>query len=112
MKLELITTNISGKNCSSVVPFLEDAQEVELQVVNLYPEITFQTLEGFGAAITDASGYVYSLMSGEQRRQVIETCFSPARMRYGLVRIHMDSCFSRSTTILPTTSPQARSASA
>ena len=92
MKLELITTNIAGKNCSSVVPFQEDTQEVELQVVNLYPEITFQTLEGFGAAITDASGYVYSLMNGEQRHQVIETCFSPARMRYGLVRIHMDSC--------------------
>lgn len=75
MKLELITTNISGKTRSSAVPFQEDAQEVELQVVNLYPEITFQTLDGFGAAITDVSGYVYSLMNGEQRRQVIERRF-------------------------------------
>ncbi len=47
--------------------FLPDTEEVETQVVNLYPELTFQTFEGFGGAITDAAGYVYSLMSAEQK---------------------------------------------
>lgn len=61
-------------------------------MVNLYPQITYQAFEGFGGAITDAAGYVYSLMNEKQKRQVVETYFSPELMRYGLVRIHMDSC--------------------
>ena len=31
-------------------------------------------------------------MNETQKRQVITTYFSPDRMKYGLVRIHMDSC--------------------
>lgn len=72
--------------------FHSDTEEVENQVVNLYPEVTFQALEGFGGAITDAAGYVYSLMSPEQKRKVIDAYFSPDRMGYDRVRIHMDSC--------------------
>lgn len=72
--------------------FCPDVEEVENQVVNLYPQVTFQTFEGFGGAITDAAGYVYSLMDQEQKRQVIETYFSPEQTRYSLVRVHMDSC--------------------
>ena len=74
------------------IPFRPDSEEVENQVINLYPQMTFQSFEGFGGAITDAAGYVYSLMNEEQKRQVIETYFFPEQMRYGLVRIHMDSC--------------------
>ena len=92
MKISLFETASSGKTNHEVYPFQLDAQEVENQVVNLYPHVTFQTFEGFGGAITDAAGYVYSLMNKEQKRQVVETYFSPEQMRYGLVRIHMDSC--------------------
>lgn len=90
--LELTATDRNGKSSSFRVPFLQDDEGVEKQVVNLYPEQEFQTIEGFGGAVTDASGYVYSLMDDGQRREVIETYFSPERMRYGLVRVHMDSC--------------------
>ena len=38
--------------------FRPDTEGVENQVVNLYPEVSFQIFEGFGGAITDASGYV------------------------------------------------------
>ena len=38
--------------------FLSETEGVENQVVNLYPEVSFQIFEGFGGAITDASGYV------------------------------------------------------
>ena len=92
MDLTLYRTLQDRSTAVSRIPFAPDTQEVENHVVNLYPEVTFQTFEGFGGAITDAAGYVYSLMSREQKRQVIETYFSPDQMRYGLVRIHMDSC--------------------
>lgn len=36
----------------------EDGTENE--VVNLYPGLTYQTMEGFGGAVTDAAGYVFS----------------------------------------------------
>ena len=92
MKFSFFETACSGKTNFEMWPFQPDAQEVENQVVNLYPQATYQTFEGFGGAITDAAGYVYSLMNEEQKRQVVETYFSPEQMRYGLVRIHMDSC--------------------
>ena len=92
MKAAIIKTDSSGEMTAETIPFQKDVEEVENQVVNLYPEVTFQTFEGFGGAITDAAGYVYSLLNEKQRRQVIETYFSPEQMRYELVRIHMDSC--------------------
>lgn len=70
----------------------EDVSEVERQVVNLYPELTYEIFEGFGGAVTEASGYVYSLMTEKQKKQVIETYFAPENMNYKLVRTHLDSC--------------------
>ena len=79
-------------NFSQVIEMKEDLEEIETQVVNLYPELTYESFEGFGGAITEAAGYVYSLMDEEQKKQVMETYFSPEQMNYRLVRIHLDSC--------------------
>lgn len=92
MKLEWMTTDALGESKRENYEFVPDVNGVENQVVNLYPAVTFQTMEGFGGAITDAAGYVYSLMSQEQKRQLMESYFSPEQMKYGIVRIHMDSC--------------------
>ncbi len=75
-----------------IIDMTEDIREVENQVINLYPEITYEKFEGFGGAITEAAAYIYSLMNEEEKKQVIETYFSPKQMNYQLVRIHMDSC--------------------
>lgn len=72
--------------------FHPDTEEVENHVVNLYPEVTFQTFEGFGGAITDAAGSVYAQMNESQKRQLMEAYFAPEKMGYNRVRIHMDSC--------------------
>lgn len=77
---------------SQTIELREDVNEVETQVINLYPERTYETFEGFGGAITEAAGYVYHLMDEKQKKQVIETYFSPEKMNYRLVRVHMDSC--------------------
>lgn len=74
------------------IDMTEDIREVENQVINLYPEITYEKFEGFGGAITEAAAYIYSLMNEEEKKQVIETYFLPEQMNYQLVRIHMDSC--------------------
>lgn len=64
----------------------------ENQVLNIYGDVKYQTMEGFGGAITDAAGYVFSLMSEEQKEEMLKTYFSESGMKYGRVRIHMDSC--------------------
>ena len=66
--------------------------ETENKVINLYPEITYQTFEGFGGAITDAAGYVYSQMNDAQKQALMNAYFSPDRMNYQFVRIPIDSC--------------------
>ncbi len=91
MELKLLTSRDLSPATEARIPFLPDAGE-ENQVVNLYPEMTFETLEGFGGAITDSAAYVYSLMNESRKKELLEACFSPSRMNYGLVRIHMDSC--------------------
>lgn len=70
----------------------EDTEEAETQVINLYPELKYETFEGFGGAVTEAAGYVYSLMNNEQKKDLLETYFSKENMHYRLVRIHLDSC--------------------
>lgn len=41
--------------------------ERENELINLYPQMTYQTLEGFGGAVTDSAGYMYAQMSEEQK---------------------------------------------
>ena len=64
----------------------------ENEAVNLYPGWTDETFQGFGGAITQSAAYVYSLMDEEQKRKLLESYFTPERMNYTLVRIHLDSC--------------------
>lgn len=93
MKLSLLTTQAHSPedNPWQDIPFAPDAGE-ENHVVNLYPEMTFETVEGFGGAITDSAAYVYSLMDQRQKKELMDAYFSPERMGYRLARIHMDSC--------------------
>lgn len=69
-----------------------DVQEIENNLITVYPDQTRETWDGFGAALTGAAGSVYAQMTGEQRHQLMETYFSPQQMGYDRVRIHLDSC--------------------
>ena len=71
---------------------IPDTKEQEMYVVNLYPQKKYQTIEGFGAALTEAAGYTLARMSQEKRQEVIETYYGKNGIGYTLGRIHMDSC--------------------
>lgn len=93
MNLRLTETREGNKEIiQTKIDFIKDSEGVENEVVNLYPDRCFETFEGFGGAITDAAAYVYSLMSEEDKKQLIDTYFTEDKMDYRLVRIHMDSC--------------------
>lgn len=94
MELELFTTYGNGvwqEKFHQKVLFVQDPG-IENNVVSIYPGLADQTLEGFGGAITDSAAYVYSLMNVQQKEELLRAYFTPERMNYKLVRIHLDSC--------------------
>jgi glucosylceramidase len=98
MHLELISTTFPDfpdkKKCvrRQSFPFVPDPG-AETEVVNLYPEIEYQTFEGFGGAFTDSAAYVFSLMDEAARRRLLDAYFDQREgAGYTLGRIHLDSC--------------------
>ena len=64
----------------------------EEQLINLYPQVIYQQMDGFGGAITDSAAYIYSLMNPEQKKQMLDEYFGQGTMKYRFVRIPIDSC--------------------
>lgn len=94
MKLKLISTiykDNQKKTYEQSKEFTDDTG-IEMNVVNLYPQMEYQTIEGFGGAITEASGHTFSLMSEDKQKSILEAYFGRDGNRYNLIRTHMDSC--------------------
>ena len=64
----------------------------EGQLISVFPDRTYQTIHGFGGAFTESAGYVYSLMTPEDRQDFLRTCFSPEGLGYTWGRTSIDSC--------------------
>lgn len=69
-----------------------DENNQELYLVNLYPQVRYQTILGFGGAITEAVGLVLGALPPEQARQLLNAYYGPGGIGYSLVRTHLDSC--------------------
>lgn len=94
MELNLVSTTYSGKTRQTIttcIPFTDDDGREE-QLLNLYPQITYQTIDGFGGAITESAAYIYSLMPPAQQQRLLEAYFGREHMKYRYVRIPIDSC--------------------
>lgn len=94
MELRLTSTTYDGDIRSvkeDVIPFVDDNGREE-QLVNLYPQVQYQRMDGFGGAITDSAAYIYSLMSPDQKKQILSEYFGQDSMKYRFVRIPIDSC--------------------
>ncbi len=80
------------RNTLSVENEADLAVHVESNVIGLYPDYTFQTMEGFGCALTESSCYLLSKLSREERRKTLSLWFSKEGMNASFVRMHIDSC--------------------
>lgn len=92
MELRLISTTYEGKERitrEQTIPFCDDGGREE-QLINLYPQVIYQQMDGFGGAITDSAAYIYSLMNPEQKKQMLDEYFGQGTMKYRFVRIPMD----------------------
>lgn len=64
----------------------------ETEMINIYPDIEYQTLLGFGGSITEAAGYSFKKLSKEKQSEFIKDYFSPDGLNYSLVRLPIGSC--------------------
>lgn len=95
MKKATMYTTVFGKDGvtqavyeTSLIP---DVKAQEMDVVNVYPQKKYQTIEGFGAALTESAGYTLARMSPEKQREVVEAYYGKDGIGYTMGRIHMDS---------------------
>ncbi|MDR1532244.1 MAG: glucosylceramidase [Clostridiales bacterium] len=78
------------------VPFTDDADNRETNLIVIYDDITYQTIHGFGGALTEASAMVWSDMTAENRKKLMEYIFSEKGLNYNCVRNSIGACdFSR-----------------
>ncbi len=98
MKAKQFTTfSVNGRAVPEIcdVPVTLEADEpqhLESGVINVYPQIEYQTINGFGGAITETVGYLLSKMDKETRRRFLEEHFGADGQRYKFTRMHIDSC--------------------
>ena len=94
---QYITYHVNGRACPETVslpvtPEADEPRHLESGVINLYPGVTYQTIDGFGGAMTDTSSYLLSKMSPETRKALLKEFFSAEGNRFSLMRIPLDSC--------------------
>ncbi len=70
----------------------DEIRHLESGVINIYPEMEYQEIEGFGGALTETSAYLYSKMDAAQKKQFLEDYFGENGQGYRFLRMHIDSC--------------------
>lgn len=63
---------------------------IEFNVIDIYPEITYDKFIGFGGAITESAAYAYSFLSDEKKKAFMYDLFST--INYSLCRLTIGSC--------------------
>lgn len=67
-------------------------ESTECAVVNLFDEVKYQEVLGFGAAITESAAYNYSLMDSKTKDEFLKMYFSKDGIGYNFGRTHINSC--------------------
>ena len=68
-------------------------QAAEGSVVNIYEDVKYQQILGFGAALTESSAYNYSLLSAENKKKFLALYYSRENgIGYSFGRTHINSC--------------------
>jgi len=61
--------------------------------IEVHADHRYQSLLGFGCALTDAAGRVFARLGPERRKEVIAACFDQSEGNaYTLARTHINSC--------------------
>ena len=74
-----------------LIVFEDDGRESEL--INIFPDIEYQEIKGFGGAFTEAASTTLDKLSKENREKIIKLYFDNEEgIGYNLGRVHINSC--------------------
>ncbi len=65
---------------------------VKANALEVYPNDTYQRIEGIGGAFTESSAAALAGLPAEKRTEVLDAYFSPQGAGYSLMRTHIASC--------------------
>lgn len=68
------------------------SESIENNVINIYPDINFQTFLGFGGAFTESSGFAYSQLPEIKKEEFINAYFGNNGLNYTFGRLPIGSC--------------------
>jgi glucosylceramidase len=89
----VLTARDSAERLSAQPPLAPAAGAGGLPTVWVDETRCFQTLEGFGAAFTEAAAVTWQALNEEGRQQFLRACFSRHDGHgYAFCRVHMNSC--------------------
>ena len=75
---------------SNISPNKKD-KNIEYKVINVYPEIKYQTILGFGGAFTEASNLNYLNLSTDTKQSFIKDYFTEDGISYSICRVPIGS---------------------
>lgn len=68
-------------------------ESIEWGIVNIYDDVIYQEILGFGGAFTESSAYVFSLLDEEKKKRFLKLYFDRADgIGYNFGRTHINSC--------------------
>ena len=94
MNVKIIKTK---RNCEPMQEYSDysfvDWKQQGKQLINVYPNLEYQTVKGFGGAFTEAASTTLDKLSKANREKVIKMYFDPNEgIGYTVGRVHMNSC--------------------
>lgn len=64
---------------------------IEKEIINVYPDIKYQTIIGFGGAITESASYSYNKLPNSSKERFLKECFSEEGLNYTIARLPIGS---------------------
>jgi glucosylceramidase len=88
-----LTAQASPSRLTEQVPLVPQYGQLTLPTVWIDSSRTFQIMEGFGGAFTEAAAVTWLKLSPDRRTDVLRQYFDPRHGHgYALCRVHMNSC--------------------
>ena len=91
-KIKVIVTNHNEQKYWEEREYEASKMTDWMHIVNVYPEVTYQKMRGFGGAFTEAAAHNYAGMSEEKKKELITAYFGEEGLCYNQGRVHMNSC--------------------
>jgi glucosylceramidase len=89
LEVTVYETSANGNKLAEISEFETSENPSKIQ---LNPEVTFQTITGFGGSFTESSAYLLNRLSKKNRDTILNAYFSEDGANYTLTRTHISSC--------------------